>query len=199
MAGKGVTKHKIIDAAWRLFHEKGYHDTTIEDIIAASHTSKSSFYHYFSGKDALLSSLSDLFDDYYQQLMAKIDPAMNSVDKLIYLSGSIHRMIGERIQVELLAMMYSSQVVTRGDKHLLDQNRYYFRMVQQIVDEGQRRGEITAALPQYELVHYYAMCERAIIYDYCINNASYDLAAFTAQRMPLLLQSIRGEKKESGA
>ena len=39
MAGRGVTKRKIVDAAWRLFHEKGYHDTTIEDIISASGTS----------------------------------------------------------------------------------------------------------------------------------------------------------------
>ncbi|NLF80670.1 MAG: TetR/AcrR family transcriptional regulator [Clostridia bacterium] len=193
MAGKGATKAKIIDAAWRLFREKGYHNTTIEDIIASSHTSKSSFYHYFSGKDALLSSLSDYFDDYYQQLMDKADPSMHCFDKLVWLCCSIHRMIGECIQPELLAMLYSSQVVTRGDKHLLDQNRYYFRIIRQIMDEGQRRGEISDKLSQYELVNYYAMCERALIYDYCINDASYDLGEFTARHMPLLLAGIRGE------
>lgn len=194
MAGKGATKRKIVDAAWRLFREKGYYNTTIEDIITASQTSKSSFYHYFPGKDALLSSLSEYFDDYYQQLMAETDPAMPSFDKLIHLCCSIHRMIGERIQPELLAMLYSSQVVTRGDKHLLDQNRYYFRIIRQIMDEGQRRGEITSRLSQYELVSYYTMCERAIIYDYCINDASYDLGEFTARHIPLLLAGIRGEK-----
>ena len=39
----------------------------MEEIIAASHTSKGSFYHYF-GKDALLATLSDLFDQKYQDL-----------------------------------------------------------------------------------------------------------------------------------
>ena len=54
------TKSKIVDAAWRLFYEQGYDDTTVEDIIEESGTSKGSFYHYFAGKDALLSSLSNL-------------------------------------------------------------------------------------------------------------------------------------------
>ena len=54
------TKGRIISAAWKLFYEQGYDDTTVEEIIAASQTSKGSFYHYFDGKDALLSSLSFL-------------------------------------------------------------------------------------------------------------------------------------------
>ena len=52
------TKGKIISAAWKLFYEQGYDDTTIDEIIAESATSKGSFYHYFEGKDALLGSLS---------------------------------------------------------------------------------------------------------------------------------------------
>lgn len=50
-------------AAWELFYENGYDDTTVDDIVERSGTSKGSFYHYFAGKDALLSSLSTLFDE----------------------------------------------------------------------------------------------------------------------------------------
>ena len=52
------TKSKIIAAAWKLFYEQGYEETTLEEIILESGTSKGSFYHYFDGKDALLESLS---------------------------------------------------------------------------------------------------------------------------------------------
>lgn len=55
------TRGRIVAAAWKLFYEQGYEDTTVEEIIVASHTSKGSFYHYFDGKDALLSTLSTLF------------------------------------------------------------------------------------------------------------------------------------------
>ena len=52
------TKGRIIQAAWQLFYQQGYDDTTVEEIIEASGTSRGSFYHYFEGKDALLSSVS---------------------------------------------------------------------------------------------------------------------------------------------
>lgn len=54
MAKKNLkkTKSKIVSAAWKLFYEQGYEDTTIEEIIEESGTSKGSFYHYFEGKDA---------------------------------------------------------------------------------------------------------------------------------------------------
>jgi len=57
------TKGKIINAAWDLFYEQGYENTTVEEIIDKSGTSKGSFYHYFEGKDALLGSLSYIFDE----------------------------------------------------------------------------------------------------------------------------------------
>ena len=62
------TKGKIITAAWDLFYEQGYDDTTVEEIIEKSGTSKGSFYHYFEGKDALLGSLSYIFDEEYAYL-----------------------------------------------------------------------------------------------------------------------------------
>ena len=62
------TKGKIVSAAWKLFYEQGYDETTVEEIIDESGTSKGSFYHYFEGKDSLLGTLSFLFDEKYEEL-----------------------------------------------------------------------------------------------------------------------------------
>ena len=64
MDNNHTTKGLIVSAAWELFYKKGYDNTTVDEIIERSHTSKCAFYHYFKGKDSLLSSLSYLFDDY---------------------------------------------------------------------------------------------------------------------------------------
>ena len=40
MAAKQNVKRRIVDAAWELFYEKGYDDTTVDDIIRLSETSK---------------------------------------------------------------------------------------------------------------------------------------------------------------
>ena len=66
------TKGKIISAAWKLFYEQGYEDTTVEDILSLSGTSKGTFYHYFEGKDALLGTLSVLFDEKYAELIPQM-------------------------------------------------------------------------------------------------------------------------------
>ena len=52
------TKGRIVSAAWKLFYQYGYNNTTIDDIVEESNTSKGSFYHYFSSKDDLMGSLS---------------------------------------------------------------------------------------------------------------------------------------------
>ena len=59
------TRGRIISAAWKLFYEQGYDNTTVEDIVFESETSKGSFYHYFEGKDALLGTLAYVFDEKY--------------------------------------------------------------------------------------------------------------------------------------
>ena len=163
------TKGKIIEAAWRLFYRQGYDDTTVEEIIAESGTSRGSFYHYFEGKDALLSSVSYLFDQKYEELMETMDPAMDRFDQLMYLNRELFAMIENSISLDLLARLYSSQLITRGDKHLLDHNRTYYKLLRQIVLQGQERGELRSDVTVNEMVRVYALCERALIYDWCLS------------------------------
>ena len=119
------TKGRIIQAAWQLIYQQGYDDTTVEEIIEASGTSRGSFYHYFEGKDALLSSVSFPFDEKYEELMACMDPEKDRFEVLMELNRELFAMIENSISLDLLARLYSSQLVTRGDKHLLDHNRTY--------------------------------------------------------------------------
>lgn len=192
MSAKGnATKLKIARAAWRLFNEKGYEETSVDDIVLLSGTSKGSFYHYYNSKDELLSALSDLFDGWYRERLETLDPEMNSFDKLIELSCAIHQMIEDEIPIGLLSMLYSSQVVTKGDKHLLDQNRFYYQMLHDLVDEGQRRGQITSEMAVAEIVWLYSLCERAIIYDYCISDGAYSLGKHTRKVMPMIFGGVR--------
>ncbi len=187
------TKGRIVTAAWKLFYEQGYDDTTVEEIIEASGTSRGSFYHYFEGKDALLSSLSYLFDEKYVELMETLDPAMDAFDKLMYLNGELFEMIENSVSLDLLARLYSSQLVTRGDKHLLDHNRVYYKLLRQIVSEGIARGALSPAFTVNEIVNVYAMLERALLYDWCISGGGYSLRNYAARMLPLLFGFARGK------
>ena len=192
---KRNTRGKIIDAAWLLFYRQGYDDTTVEEIIEESGTSRGSFYHYFPGKDALLSTLSDVFDQKYTALMEDIDPEMDRFDQLMYLNRELFAMIENSISLELLARLYSYQLVTRGDKSLLDHNRIYYRLLRQIVLQGQQRGELREDVTVNEMVRVYALCERALIYDWCLSGGDYSLMQYSQTMMPMFLRGLRAEAR----
>ena len=185
------TRGRIIEAAWKLFYRYGYDDTTVEEIIEESGTSRGSFYHYFEGKDALLSSLSYLFDEKYEELMDHIDPDMDCFDQLMYLNRELFAMIENSISLDLLARLYSSQLVTRGDKHLLDHNRTYYKLLRQIIQQGQQRGQLRCDVTVNEMVRVYALCERALIYDWCLSNGDYSLLQYGKTMLPMFFGGFR--------
>jgi AcrR family transcriptional regulator len=189
------TKGRIIQAAWDLFYRQGYDDTTVEEIIAASGTSRGSFYHYFEGKDALLSSLSYLFDRKYEELSPGLDPNTDRFEQLMYLNRELFAMIENSVSLDLLARLYSSQLITRGDKHLLDHNRTYYKLLRRIVLEGQERGELRGDITVSEMVRVYALCERSLIYDWCLSEGGYSLLQYGKTMMPMFFQGFRASEK----
>ena len=187
------TKGRIISAAWKLFYEQGYENTTVEDIVFESETSKGSFYHYFGGKDELLGSLSMIFDEKYEELMAVMDPELGAMEKLIYLNHELFAMIDGGISMDLLARLLSTQLLARGEKHLLDRNRTYFKLLRQIITEGQKTGQLRGDFTVNEIVKAYALWERALMYDWCLAGGEYSLVAYTDSVTPMFLESYRGK------
>ena len=187
------TKGRIISAAWKLFYEQGYEDTTVEDIVFESETSKGSFYHYFEGKDALLGTLAYVFDEKYEELMAVMDPELGAMEKLIYLNHELFAMIDGGISMDLLARLLSTQLLARGEKHLLDRNRTYFKLLRQIITEGQKTEQLRGDFTVNEIVKAYALWERALMYDWCLAGGEYSLVAYTDSVTPMFLESYRGK------
>ncbi len=190
------TKGRIISAAWKLFYQQGYEDTTVEDIVFESETSKGSFYHYFEGKDALLGTLAYVFDEKYEELMQTMDPDLDAMDKLVYLNRELFAMIDGGISMDLLARLLSTQLLARGEKHLLDRNRTYFKLLRQIITEGQRAGQLRQDRSVNEIVKAYALWERALLYDWCLCGGDYSLAAYTEKTTPMFLESYRSRPGE---
>ena len=187
------TKGRIISAAWKLFYEQGYEDTTVEDIVFESETSKGSFYHYFDGKDALLGTLAYVFDEKYEELMQTMDPTLDAMAKLIYLNHELFAMIDGGISLDLLARLLSTQLLARGEKHLLDRERTYFKLLRKIIGEGQRAGQLRADRSVNEIVKAYALWERALMYDWCLSGGEYSLVSYTDSMTPMFLESYRAK------
>jgi len=188
--GNNNTKGKIVSAAWKLFYEQGYDQTTIDEIVELSGTSKGSFYHYFESKEALPASLAYLFDEKYEELEETMDPSMLAIDKLIYMNQELFLMIENTVSVELLSRLFASQLVSDSERSLLNTSRTYYKLLRQITIEGQQQGVFRKEFTTMDITRAYATFERGIMYDWCISNGNYSLCQYSAQLLPQFLKSF---------
>ena len=188
---RAQTKSRIITAAWKLFYEQGYDDTTVEDIVALSETSKGSFYHYFEGKDSLLGTLSTLFDEKYEELTEKLSAIPNSFERLMFLNRELFLMIENSVSLELLSRLLATQLFAKGERHLLDRNRTYFKLLTKTVREGQSKGELITTVSSNDIVKAYALCERALMYDWCLCSGEYSLTGYANPMLRAFLSHYR--------
>lgn len=184
------TKSRIVKAAWNLFYKNGYDQTTVEEIIAASKTSKGTFYHYFKGKESLLNSLSYLFDEKYEELAGIIDPNLSAYNKLLFLNHELFYMIETSVDIELLAFLYSSQLITKDKKSLSDHKRFYFKWVTEILKEGLDKGEFSNTSTADDLMKIYAMFERALLYDWALFKGKFSLTEYSDRLLPHVLDTF---------
>lgn len=78
--------------------------------------------------------------------MVEMDPGLDAMEKLIYVNHELFSMIDGGVSMDLLSRLLSTQLLARGEKHLLDRSRTYFKVLRQIISEGQRRGELPDGL-----------------------------------------------------
>jgi AcrR family transcriptional regulator len=69
---KDAKRKQIMDTAGRVFAERGYHSTTVKDVVAAAEVSVGSFYFYFKGKE-------ELFAELYTEITKEFDERTLSV------------------------------------------------------------------------------------------------------------------------
>lgn len=184
------TRSKIITTAWKLFYKEGYDNTTIDDITEAAHVSKGSFYHYFESKESLIDSISYMFDDVYENIIENLDDTLNPIDKLVTLTQESFFMIENTVPVHLLTRILSSQLTSKANKHLLDPDRTYFRVVRQIVIEGKELGTFKEAYSVNEICIAYSLFERGLMYDWCISNGNYPFAQYACKTMRVFLNGF---------
>jgi TetR/AcrR family transcriptional regulator, transcriptional repressor for nem operon len=72
------TRSRIIRAAADLFHQKGAHATTPDEVIEASDTGKGQFYHYFKSKAGLVHAVLQTYIEEIKSGRAPIDYEVSS-------------------------------------------------------------------------------------------------------------------------
>ena len=126
--------------------------------------------------------------------MEELTPEMTAMDQLLFLNQELFKMIEDSISLDLLARLYSTQLTTSGEKHLLDHNRIYYKLLRKIIAGGRENGELSRSSSVSEMVKLYALCERALLYDWCLCAGEYSLVEYSGRVLPVCLGSFLPRK-----
>lgn len=84
---------KLSDAGMRVFAERGYHESRVDDIVRAARTSHGTFYLYFANKEDLLRALAADCAAELERLAEEIGPIGPDADGFSNLRGFLARFL----------------------------------------------------------------------------------------------------------
>jgi AcrR family transcriptional regulator len=141
---------EVVAAAARLFAERGYHGTSIEDLLEATGLTRGGLYHYMDGKQDLLIAILD-------ELM---DPLLARAREIVARPGSAeeHLRAVTRAWLTHVAAHRDHMVVFNQERRTLERDaawahvraarRAFEALLDDILRRGVQEGEFAIADPQ---------------------------------------------------
>lgn len=186
------TKKRLMETATALFHEKGFQNVTVDEIIEKAGSSKGGFYNHFSSKEELLFRMTDLLDEAYSNYLKQLSRHENPVNKIIDFSGYIFTALAAEIGLEFLTVIYSAQIRNQAFPNFsITPQRTYYQALENFIEEGKTIGEIRADVPTDLVIRMITTGIRGAIYDWCLSRGGFDLAAYGRKTIGTLMQGLR--------
>lgn len=146
-------RERLFRSALKLFAEKGFAETTVEDITEAADVGKGTFFNYFPSKDHILLAFTDMQLGKLEQSVQELRRSGQSLKE--FMRALVVRMTEEPLRnpgmIRALLLGFLSSIPVR-EVMIAKQNRAH-QLHTQIVEIGQSRGEIRRDLPATEIAH----------------------------------------------
>lgn len=140
------TRGRILAAALRLFSDRGYAGTSVQDIVSGAKVTKPALYYYFPSKADLYQALLDRAHDERFRLMQE------AVSRGGDLPGQLEELLNAHFEFlqshrELLGLVYATAFAAHGEMpkeiRYLEKCQRNFGLVRDLIRAGQRTGQLT--------------------------------------------------------
>lgn len=186
------TKKRIINSAKELFVEKGYYNVTVEDIIKKANSSKGGFYTHFKTKEELIINMIPMVDQAYKDFLHSNKEYESILDKISSFINYVLELMEKDVGVEFMSAIYSSQIKDMSMRRfLIESDRVYYHVFGGLIEEAQRKGEITKDLSTEEIISILTTCIRGVIYDWCLKKGSFELVTYGNNLIRMMLNQIK--------
>lgn len=160
------TKRKIFETSMKLFAEKGYDATSVEEITATVGVAKGTLYYHFSSKEEIFNFLVEegmkLLKNSIEIKTSKLN---NSIDKL---KAIILIEIKVMVKYENIISIILSQIWGNEPRNIICKNYVleYIGIIEDIIKDGIKKGDIAKCDPELMAANIFSVTSSSLIYKF---------------------------------
>src|SRR5215469_6169258 len=146
-------RERLFRSALAVFAQKGFAESTVEDITEAADVGKGTFFNYFPSKDHILMAFGEM-------QLGKLEGAIETARKMKEPMPQFLRWLGVRMTQEptrnpalMRALLQAYLSTTPVRQAMLDLQKRMLALHSEMIRLGQERGEIRNDLPAEEIAY----------------------------------------------
>jgi AcrR family transcriptional regulator len=151
---KARLRQQITETSLRMFRERGYDNTRIDDIVQALDISQPTFFRYFPSKDAVLREVGRrAFARQAERLKSELSNKATTADRLRRFYDALAKVTEEGRPLWQAVIVEGAMDPVRSPE-LRGPEEATVSLLREILVQGQKRGEITRAFPVAHLAEF---------------------------------------------
>ena len=179
------SKQALIDAAAKLFREKGINSVGVREISAMAGVTTGTFYHYFDSKDSILDAIYVNRDEHFEEILSKYgekDSFCNGV--ICFFKDYMASLVKEDGVEFTLYRMFVQKRKSPADFKLT-------QGVVKLIESAQSNDELGSQYNSADIADFMFVLFRGVVYDWCITeNGSQDLSEKVEKAMTCALKAF---------
>ena len=184
------TKRKIFETSMKLFAEKGYDATSIEEITATVGVAKGTLYYHFSSKEEIFNFLVEegikLLQNSIDIKTAKLSNYIDKLKAIVLIQIKIVAKYEDIITILLSQFLGKEARNQKCKKHVFD----YISTIEKTVKEGIEKGQIKEGNPEAIASEIYGLICSALVYK-AKNNGEIEIMKLYREFESTVIEGLR--------
>jgi TetR/AcrR family transcriptional repressor of nem operon len=184
-------KEQLVDGGFSVLFKKGFHASSVNDIVAAAGVPKGSFYNHFDGKEALALEVTRRYSDSYD-MAALVDGEGAPLERLrASFQATVDRTIDRGVELGCLLGNFSTELAAHStpiSEYVAAALDAWGRAAGQVIGQAQEAGTVAYAVDADALGHYLVDAYEGAVARAKVTGSREPLDAFVAVTFDQLLK-----------
>lgn len=188
------TKRKIFETSMKLFAEKGYDATSVEEITATVGVAKGTLYYHFSSKEEIFNFLIEegvkLLKNSITIKTAKLENSIDKIRAIVLIQIKV-LVKYENFMTIILSQIWGSDPRSQMCRSYVFE---YIHIIEEIIKEGIQKGEIVDGDPNVIASGIFGFTCSSLIYKMRHYNYELDVATLDKEIEKIFIKKLKNRE-----